>query len=224
MLLGNANTVKSLNFLYISIKFINIHLFSQISYKESINFFSKFLHEDLKSEGQTQEFQEILLFFNAKLGFHKLCDMIPLITQSSLKNQSASLLQKLIDNLLEKNYITKEEIHEFLNNKTQSLSTIKSSVFKESLDPIALNFYKKNSNRTMRKLKKKLSFEYISRLSNCSIYSGVLFEGGSSDENKYENYKDLYKIEEITLHNKSSVNLKILDKVFFRKNHHETFG
>ena len=160
--------------------------------------------------------------------------MIPIITQSTTKNKSSSLLQKLIDNLLEKKFITKEEIHEFLNNKTHNLSTIKSSVFKESLDLNTVNLYKKNSVKSgkakssMRKLKKKLSFDYANQLSNYSIYSGVLFEGGSSlalDENKYENANDLYKIEEISLHNGSSLrNLKMMDKVFLRENLYETYG
>ena len=150
-----------------------------------------------------------------------------------MKNESSSLLQKLIDNLIDKGYITREELHEFLNDKKfQTNYTIISSFYKESLEETSFKLIKKNSMKSgkhknsVKKLKKKLSMDAV-QFSSYSNYSGILFEGNSSmclDEIKHNDSNELYKIEEVSYHNSSSLKNTNLEKGFFKDNFHETYG
>lgn len=198
------------------------------------------MHENFKSEDQTQEYQELISFLNWKLGFNKLCEVIPMIKKKTLKNESTSLLQKLLDNLIENSLISKEEILEFLHDKPQNVYATISSCFKESYDlGLACNYEesgvklkKKNScksklcKNSTKKIKKTIDAGHFSSYSN---YSGFLFDEFSSldiDHIKQTNdHEGLMKIEEgNSNYNSSSLKNMNMDKGFFRENGHETYG
>lgn len=156
--------------------------------------------------------------------------MIPLIKKSQIKYESKSLLQNLIDNLLDYCYITKEELNEFLCNKT--MNNLQPSYNKESLDSTSCRLIKKNSHKltknksSLKKLKKKVSLDntYLSSYSNCT---GIFNEGSSYEDFRQEFTHKLYKIEEVSHNNtKNSGSLKYesVKSPFYEENHHETFG
>ena len=170
--------------------------------------------------------------------------MIPLIKQTLIKNESSSILQKLVDYLIEKKMITKEEILEFLNDKPQNVYATISSYLKESYcfglpshyEDSTLKLKKKNSGllkhhclNSSKKIKKMGTNEggFFSSYSN---NSGVLFDEISSldlDTIKHDGESHgLGKIDEgNSNYNSSSLkNMKIEKESFFIENFHETYG
>lgn len=196
------------------------------------------MQDHFHSEDQTQDYQALICFLHQKLGFAKLCEIIPMIKQNDLKNESASLLQKFIDYLFESNLITKEEILEFIHGK-QHNSTIcltLSSCFKESYDiqnyeDSSLKNRKKNlkfCKKPSKKQRKRISNGEVGNFSSYSNYSGLLFDEANSltfEHLKYNNkIEELRKIEELANNNNSSSVKNFTMEKPFRENLHETYG
>lgn len=158
--------------------------------------------------------------------------------RSNLKNESASLLQKLIDNLMESSLITKEEILEFLHEKPHNSTVVAtlSSCFKESYantgllygnEELSSKLCQKSTKKCQRIRQRKSTYDagYHSSYSN---YSGVLFDEASSmgfDLLKQASViEGLGKIEENpTYINSTSLQNFNLERPF-RENFHETYG
>lgn len=152
--------------------------------------------------------------------------MVPYLRTPSLKNDF-TLLQKLIESLIEKDLISKEEINDFIND---IYLVGPKSYIKESYISTSLTIMKRSARNSGKhknsviKYKKKVSFDpaQLSFYSNFSeVYCG---EVNSFVEKNQDNTKELNKFEEISFHNSSSLKNVRKEKSLEKKKFHESFG
>lgn len=130
-----------------------------------------------------------------------------------------SLLQKLIDTLLENCYITREEINDFLTAK--NLNNLPASSAIDSFDSTMLRYNSTKMMRIKSSMKKMLKMDntFLSSYSNCT---------SSIEELRQDFTHKLYKINEdndlLEGKNSESLNYETNLSPFYKENHHETIG